>query len=195
MCLRLVPLCWYCCTVAPLPTDHVINKSWTRWWRMKSQTWTLTLESLTPTQQANKQTPMVSLRPLTGVHTTVMCCGTNLRWSTVNALMTGTDTLYKGSLCQLDLRALSHWGWCITFFCPYNKLAGFNVVLGFVSSLSAGSAIVLIPQVYIYFSVGLLRVTASHTHFIMHHVTQQWQHSLWVFPDLVSYCLIALNYC
>lgn len=66
-------------------------------------------------------------------------------------------------------------------------------MLGFVSSLSAGSGVLLILQVYIWF---LLRPSEGHCQpHSLHHVTQQWQHGLWVFPDLVSHSLIALNYC
>lgn len=40
---------------------------------------------------------------------------------------------------------------CFAAFCPYNKLADFDVcvcLLGFVSSLSVGSGVLLILQVY-----------------------------------------------
>lgn len=62
-----------------------------------------------------------------------------------------------------------------------------------MSSFSAGSGLLLILHVYIWFLPG---PSEGHCQpHSLHHVTQQWQHGLWVFPDLVSPSLIVLNYC
>lgn len=80
-------------------------------------------------------------------------------------------------ICGLPASQQTGWIWCCVGLCEY--------------TLSA--EVLLILQVYIWF---LHRPSEGHCQpHSLHHVTQQWQRGLWVFPDLVSHSLIALNYC